>query len=58
MTREFHSIGNNLNQIAHHAYATGVVDEVRYHRNVAKLDEILAMIAQTVELPRKIERWL
>ena len=55
MTRELHSIGNNLNQIAHHANATGVVDEARYQRNVAKLDEAIALIAEAVELPRRME---
>jgi hypothetical protein len=55
MTRELHSIGNNLNQIAAHAHSSGLVDEARYHRNVAKLDEAIAKIARAVELPRKIE---
>jgi hypothetical protein len=52
MARELHSIGNNLNQLAHHAHATGLVDEGRYRRNVAKLDEAIARIAEAVEMPR------
>ncbi len=55
MMRELHSIGNNLNQIARQAYATGVIDEARYKRNIAKLDEAIKRITAAVELPRGYE---
>jgi hypothetical protein len=55
MMRELHSIGNNLNQIAHHAHATGIVDEARYWRNVTKLDEAIRHISSEVLSPKKRE---
>jgi len=55
MTRELHAIGNNLNQIAHQANATGMVDVSGYWRNVTKLDEAIAGIMTAVELPRKAQ---
>jgi hypothetical protein len=53
MMRELHSIGNNLNQIAHHAHATGIVDEARYDRNVASLDEAIRHISVEVTSAKK-----
>jgi len=55
MMRELHAIGNNLNQIAHQANATGMVDASGYWRNVANLDETIAGIMAAVELPRKAQ---
>jgi len=52
MMRELHSIGNNLNQIAHHAHATGNIDEARYWRNVSNLDDTIDKIMAAVELPQ------
>jgi len=53
MMRELHSIGNNLNQIARHAHATGIVDSERFDRNIVKLDEVIDRITEAVVLPRK-----
>jgi hypothetical protein len=53
MMRELHFIGNNLNQIARHAHATGVVDEGRYDRNIARLDKAIKGVTEAVILPRR-----
>ncbi|MDR1185312.1 MAG: MobC family plasmid mobilization relaxosome protein [Coriobacteriales bacterium] len=53
MMRELHSIGNNLNQIARHAHAIGVVDEGRYDKNIARLDKTIKNITEAVILPRR-----
>jgi hypothetical protein len=53
MIRELAAIGNNLNQLAHHAHATGLVDEARYRRNVERLDEAIARISEAIELPQR-----
>jgi len=53
MMRELHSIGNNLNQVARHAHATGIVDAARYDRNIIKLDEAIKHITEAVILPQK-----
>ena len=55
MMRELHAIGNNLNQIARQANATGIVDADRYHKNVERLDEAITKITKAVVLPRKYE---
>ena len=55
MMRELHAIGNNLNQIAHQANATGIVDVSGYWRNVTKLDEAIAGIMAAVELPKLVQ---
>jgi len=52
MMRELHSIGNNLNQLARYAHATGIVDASRYDRNIDKLDEVIKRITEAVILPR------
>jgi len=49
MTRELKEIGNNLNQLAFIANATGLIDEVAYHENIVFLKEALRRIEQTVE---------
>jgi hypothetical protein len=53
MMRELHFIGNNLNQIARHAHATGAVDERRYDKNIACLDKTIKGITEAVILPRR-----
>jgi len=54
MMRELHAIGNNLNQIAHQANASGMIDVSGYWRNVAKLDEAIAGIMAAIELPKPV----
>jgi hypothetical protein len=53
MTRELSAIGNNLNQIAHVANATGDIDGPLYRQNVAALDEAIARITEAVAAPRR-----
>jgi hypothetical protein len=53
MMRELHAIGNNLNQIARHAHATGSIDDPRYDRNIANLDAAIARITEATVLPRR-----
>jgi len=55
MMRELHAIGNNLNQIAHQANASGMIDVSGYWRNVTKLDEAIAGIMAAVELPKLVQ---
>jgi len=55
LLRELHATGNNLNQLAHHAHATGIVDATRYDRNVAKLDNAIQTITEAVTSPRKYQ---
>ncbi len=49
MTRELKDIGNNLNQIAFMANATGLIDEAAYHENIIILRDALRRIEQAVE---------
>jgi hypothetical protein len=55
MTRELHSIGNNLNQIAMRANATGDIEAARYERNVAELYRVTAKITEAVFEQRRLE---
>ena len=48
MTAELHAIGNNLNQIAHVANATGRIDAVGYMANVSALNAALYQIKTAV----------
>ncbi len=48
MTRELKDIGNNLNQIAFMANATGLIDEAAYHENIIVLRDALRRIEQAV----------
>jgi len=54
MMRELHSIGNNLNQIAQRANATGNIEAARYERNVAELRQITSRITAAVFEHRKL----
>ncbi len=44
MTRELKEIGNNLNQLAFVANATGLIDEAAYYENVIHLKDSLLRI--------------
>lgn len=44
MTRELKEIGNNMNQLAFMANATGLVDEAAYYENVIHLRDALRRI--------------
>ena len=48
MTRELKEIGNNLNQLAFVANATGLIDEATYYENVIKLRNSVQHIEQVV----------
>lgn len=48
MTRELKSIGNNMNQIAFMANATGLIDEAGYYENVIQLRDAIKRIEQAV----------
>lgn len=48
MTRELKGIGNNMNQIAFMANATGLIDEGRYYEEVTHLRNALRRIEQAV----------
>ena len=48
MTRELKEIGNNMNQIAFMANATGLVDEGRYYEEVIHLHDAILRIEQAV----------
>ena len=48
MTSELKEIGNNLNQLAFIANATGLIDEAAYYENVIHLRDSLRRIEQTV----------
>lgn len=48
MTRELKEIGNNLNQLAFVANATGLIDEAAYYENVIHLRDALRRIEQAV----------
>ena len=55
MSRELHSIGNNLNQIAQRANATGVIDDARYEKNVIELRKVILDITHAVFDHRRLE---
>ena len=48
MIRELKGIGNNLNQLAFMANATGLIDEAAYYENVIHLRDSLRRIEQAV----------
>lgn len=48
MTRELKEIGNNMNQIAFMANATGLVDEAGYYENVMELRDAIKRIERAV----------
>lgn len=48
MTREIKAIGNNLNQLAFVANATGLIDEAAYYENVIQLRHSLERIETAV----------
>lgn len=54
MMREFHAIGNNLNQIAQKAHILNVLDVKRYDDAVAAHNKAVLNISNAVMLPRKI----
>ena len=55
MMRELHSIGNNLNQIAQRANATGIIEVARYERNVTELRSVTTKITEAVFEHRRLE---
>ena len=55
MMRELNSIGNNLNQIAKIANATGTINEDYYREQIRKLDEEILKINSAVILPERID---
>ena len=54
MARELHSIGNNLNQIAMRANATGDIDTARYDKNTAELRRVTTRITEAVFEHRRL----
>ncbi|WP_243111368.1 plasmid mobilization protein [Acutalibacter sp. 1XD8-33] len=48
MTRELKEIGNNMNQLAFMANATGLIDEATYYENVIHLRDSLLRIEESV----------
>ena len=48
MTRELKEIGNNMNQIAFAANATGLVDEGAYYQEVLRLRDAIQRIEKAV----------
>ncbi len=48
MTKELKAIGNNLNQLAFMANATGLIDEAAYYENVIQLRDALRRIEKAV----------
>ena len=49
MARELKEIGNNLNQLAFVANATGLIDEAAYYQEAVRLRSSLRRIEQAVE---------
>lgn len=54
MMREFHQIGNNLNQIAQKAHVLNVIDVQRYDREMRRFQQAVEQITEAVVLPEKI----
>lgn len=54
MMRELYYIGNNLNQIAHIANATGLIDSDKYSCNIKLLTETIEKITKAVISPKRI----
>lgn len=48
MTRELKEIGNNMNQLAFMANATGLIDEATYYENVIQLTDAIQRIEKAV----------
>lgn len=48
MNRELKEIGNNMNQLAFMANATGLIDEAAYYENVIHLWDSLQRIEKAV----------
>lgn len=55
MMKEFHKIGNNLNQIAQKAHVLNVVDVQRYDKAVRHFEQTVRVITEAVILPDKAE---
>lgn len=50
--REIRKIGTNINQIAHMANATGMVDDKAFVKEAEKLDELISEVKRIVLEPR------
>ena len=58
MMNELHRIGNNLNQIAYMANATGKIDAEEYEKNVDLLKKKIKEISKAVLSPERIRsKW-
>lgn len=55
MMREFHKIGNNLNQIAQKAHTLNVMDVQRYDQGMRLFENAVKRITEAVILPEKME---
>lgn len=55
MMRELHAIGNNLNQIAAKANATGNIDKTAFQYEANRLRKAVLDIQTTVTSPEKLE---
>ena len=55
MMREFHAIGNNLNQIARKAHVLRVIDAKRYDAVLVRFVEALTYIEETMLLPEEFK---
>lgn len=53
MIRELHAIGNNLNQLAAKANATGHLDSIVFQQEAGRLRESVQRIQQAVTAPEK-----
>lgn len=54
--KQIRKIGNNINQIARLANATGVLDELTCKRQFDKLNEIILEMKREFLLPKKIDK--
>jgi hypothetical protein len=54
MMKELYHIGNNLNQIAFIANATGIIDSDKYQDNIRLLKDTIENITKTVISPKRI----
>ena len=52
--RQLYGIGNNMDQIARIANATGNIDADKYNRNFEKLCEVITKIDEAMLLPEKV----
>ena len=53
MMRELHAIGNNLNQLAAKAHATGHLDRAAFQQEVDQLRRAVQQIQQAVTAPER-----